>query len=522
MAGMNAMMNPFQLFNQLNQNAPWWVARRHPEILGDTAYSSLRLFENRCAPKGARHSLVDLNLRPPKWNRLQLPPFEKNLYRERSSTTQRSLAEVRAYREANGISVQGRGVPKPFLNIEEAGFPEDLVEAIQSLKHGTFSRLQAQCWPVALSGRDLFAIVKDEGEGKTLGYLLPAIAHIEHQRPIEPSSGPVVLVLTESRQCARAVEQVVRDLQKYTRVRVMCLCSGAPREQQLKQLEEGAEICVATPRRLVSFMEECKVNLRRCTYLVVDGADHMLAVGFERQLRVIADNIRPDRQTLLWAGSRTMRMEYMAEKLLTEPVTVTIGASQGFHDRRVEQFLVVCEKGEKERHLTDLFQGVPWDEDDKAIVYVEMRQTVDSLVLSLKHQGFSAVAIHGKMTEEEQEWALSAWRFHKVAVLVATDAVARHIDADGVRLVANYDYPRYAVDYARRAKLAVRADGSGMVHTFLAPTDRRRAKELIAILREFKQVPSPELLKFANSYGSAVKPASHPGKVSCYRMVHEY
>lgn len=471
--------------------------RNHPELFGDTTHSTRARFKQESAPRGARHSQVRQNLRPPNWNRTPLPAFEKNLYTEHSSAARRSPADADAYRKANEISVRGRGVPMPLFTTDEVILPEDLTKAIQTLGYGPISSIFAQCWPVALSGRDLFAIVKKEPEGKALGYLLPAIVHIRHQEPLQPCEGPIVLVLADSRQSVQRIQQAVRHLEKYTRLRVVWLSSGASREEQLEQLEKGAEICVATPGRLVSFMEDCKVNLRRCTYLVVDGVDRMMAMGIEKQLRIIADNIRPDRQTLMWNTISSMEIEHCADELLTDYIAVTVGASKALQAQWVQQIAMVCEDNEKENVLIALLQEILCEEGDQVVVYVLMRQTVDSLLLKMKSSNFLALGIHGKKTEEERNWALSAFRFRKVPVLVATGAAAPGMNVVGVRFVVNYDYPRDAEEYAQRVKLAARADGTGKAYTFLAPTDNYHAKELISVFCESNQAIPPELLKVA-------------------------
>ncbi|KAL3216807.1 hypothetical protein MRX96_032786 [Rhipicephalus microplus] len=137
----------------------------------------------------------------------------------------------------------------------------------------------------------------------------------------------------------------------------MYLLPGEPREPQLKQLEEGAEICFATPRRLVSLMEERKINLRRCGYLVLDGADHIVTMGFGKQLRIIANNTRHKHQTLAWLSSRTMDAHQFVEELTNDCVTVSIGAAtHEDHTRRVEHIVCVCEMAEKERKLGGTFE----------------------------------------------------------------------------------------------------------------------------------------------------------------------
>ncbi|KAK8764028.1 hypothetical protein V5799_033363 [Amblyomma americanum] len=439
----------------------------------------------------------DRKLQPPNWKRIQMPRIKKCIYQEHLNTAQRSPNEVDAYRKANGIAVGGREVPKPLPNMAETSLPEDLMAALQAMNYSSLSRLESQCWPVALSGRDLLAIVEEEPEGKTHGYLLPAIAHIRHQEPLKHRDGPIVLVLAATRESAQEIEQAVLDFANHTSLRVMCLSSGVPKRPQLEQLKKGAEICVATIGRLVAFMEDRDVNLRRCSYLVVDGADRMVAIGLEQQLRTIAKNIRPDRQTLMWTSSPSMDMERLAEEFLTDHVTVTIGASQACKNERVEQVVLVFKDDEKENALVGLLQDILLAEDDQVIVFVEMQQTVDYLVQKMHDQNWSAIGIHGRKGDMERKWTLKLFELRSVSILVTTDVAARSLKSDGVRFVVNYDRPSTPGNYAWRVKHAARTGGTGRAYTFLEPSDTWHARQIISILRETKQGIPREVFKIA-------------------------
>ncbi|KAH7936218.1 hypothetical protein HPB52_020125 [Rhipicephalus sanguineus] len=466
-----------------------------------------RLVENylyggrgRGLPATSRNSQVACNLRAPDWREVHLPPFQKDVYREHITTAERPIEEVEAYRQANDITVTGRDVPKPILHVNEGGFPEHICKVIEARNSGsTLSAIEAQCWPVALRGKDLVAIIQDASKGKPLAYLVPAIIHVMRQPVVLRGSGPLVLVVTATRVTALQVREIADELNAGSPIRTLYLQPGEPRQPQLKQLVDGAHICVATPGRLVSFMEECQINLRCCTYLVLDEVDRMIMMGFEKQLRIIANNIRPDRQTLVWLSSRSMDANRLIEDLTSEYVTVSIGAAaREDHKCQVQHDVIICETVEKEQKLVALFNDILREESDKAVVFVERKQAVEDIVSFLRLQGWPAVGIHGKKTAYERDYALNSLKFSKVPIMVATDVAACALAVDKVRLVVSYDYPSSASEYSRRAGYAARPDGRGVKYTFISPDETQRAKELISFLREAKQVIPPGLRMVAN------------------------
>ncbi|KAL1415647.1 hypothetical protein MTO96_029067 [Rhipicephalus appendiculatus] len=413
--------------------------------------------------------------RAPDWKEVHLPPFRKDVYNEHITTAKRPMEEVDAYRKANGITVTGRDVPKPILHIDESGFPEHVTEVIRALNsRSTPSPVQAQCWPVILSGKDLVAAVHDGSRGDPLAYLVPAIMHVLLQPTALRHRGPLVLLLTATREDAIQVRAVADELTAGLDIRTMYLLPGEPRLPQLKQMEEGAQVCVATPGRLVSFIKECQINLSHCTYLVLDEADRMISMGFEKQLRVIADNVRPDRQTLLWLSSNTMDANRLIDDLTSDHVTVSIGAVAR-DDHKVQHIVYVCEALEKEEKLVTVLNDCP----------------------NCACAVGAPVGVHGKKTEEERRWALDAVRRGDAPVLVATGVAAGALPVDNVRLVVSYDCPIDASDYSRRWKYAARPDGTGVKCAFLAPDETRHAKELVSFLRDAKQVIPPQLSALA-------------------------
>ncbi|KAH6941165.1 hypothetical protein HPB50_014464 [Hyalomma asiaticum] len=481
---------------------PLGRGRGNPQLLpatGDNSSSMLALRNRKRTAE--RKSQVGQSLRPPDWKTLPLPSFRKDFYREHTRTAQRPSEEVEAYRNANEITVTGCGAPKPILRVEEAGFSESVTKAIEVLNPcgSSPTPLQAQCWPVALCGRDVVAEVGTPSNGKSLAYLVPAVVHVQHQTSTLGRGSPKVLVLTATRELAHQVRVAVGELTERSAIRAMCLVSGEPKQPQLKQLEEGADICIATPGRLIAFMEECKVNLRRCTFLAIDELDNMLTMGLGDYVRTIAYNIRPDRQTFALTASGTKESLELAQELTKDSIIVRVGtAIQKCHKRRVQHIVFVCDEAEKENELVKLLRDVLNDEDDKAVVFVERKQTVEDLASTLCLQGWKAAGIHGNKTEQERRWALDALRSGNVSILVATDLVARATGLCKVRIVVSYDYPSNPAEYPRRFEHAVRPDGSGTKCTFLGPDECAHAKELVRFLRENKQPLPPQLRKVAN------------------------
>ncbi|KAL3199830.1 hypothetical protein MRX96_043755 [Rhipicephalus microplus] len=439
------------------------------------------------------------NLRPPGWNKIVLPVFHKNLYREHIVTAGRSASEVDGYRKDNNITVAGRAIPKPILSFEEAGFPDIVTQVFLAQGLGSSpTSVQSQCWPVIRSGRDLLAVVPISSENKFMAYVIQAVRHVHSQNSVQLGDGPTVLVLASTRELALQVQQTFRHFEKDSGVRTACLLPGESKQAQLTQLEKECEVWVTTPSRLVALMEECKVNIGRCTFLVLDEVDRMLEMGLGKNIRLIVENVRPDHQTIMWLTSNTREACQLADEVMEDYVTISFGdTSQQSQNRRAQHIVHVCDEGDKEDRLVALFEDILDNKQDKAVVFVETKGKVDHLVTSLRLRNWPVVGVHSKKSDQERELALNAFRFGRVLVLVATDMVVRDLEAQDVRFVVNYDYPRSADDYALRVKPAVRDDGTGRAYTFLTPTQSRHAKELIWILRDARQVVPQEVLNVA-------------------------
>ncbi|KAJ8363561.1 hypothetical protein SKAU_G00123920 [Synaphobranchus kaupii] len=438
-------------------------------------------------------------LRKKHWNLDELPKFEKNFYQEHPDVARRP-AEVEQYRRSKEVTVKGRDCPNPMLKFHEASFPTYVMDVITKQNFTEPTPIQAQGWPLALSGKDMVGIAQT-GSGKTLAYLLPAIVHINHQPFLEHGDGPICLVLAPTRELAQQVQQVAAEYGRASRLKSTCIYGGAPKGPQIRDLERGVEICIATPGRLIDFLEVGKTNLRRCTYLVLDEADRMLDMGFEPQIRKIVDQIRPDRQTLMWSATWPKEVRQLAEDFLKDYVQINVGALQLSANHNILQIVDVCNDGEKDDKLLRLLEEIMSEKENKTIIFVETKRRCDDLTRRMRRDGWPAMGIHGDKSQQERDWVLNEFKYGKAPILIATDVASRGLDVEDVKFVINYDYPNSSEDYIHRIGRTARSQKTGTAYTFFTPGNMKQASDLISVLREANQAINPKLIQMVEDRG---------------------
>ena len=219
-----------------------------------------------------------------------MKPIEKNIYKEHDVVQSRSQYEIDEWMSTQQGFVEGKDVPRPVFGFNECGFPKE-IETLLFKSYEKPTVIQSISWPVAMSGRDIVSIART-GSGKTLGFILPGIMHTLRQPPRKSGEGPAVCVLLPTRELAQQVEAVARDYCRAMKLSITCLFGGASKGPQASALTQGIDICIATPGRLMDFLENGTTNMMRCSYLVLDEADRMLDMGFEPQIRKIMGQIR--------------------------------------------------------------------------------------------------------------------------------------------------------------------------------------------------------------------------------------
>ncbi|VIO87679.1 RNA-dependent helicase, putative [Brugia malayi] len=452
-------------------------------------------FGDRKYDFGSRSASGGNSLRPIDWSRENLRPFEKNFYREHSAVMRREQVEIDRWFTDNQVTVEGNDLPRPVFDFKEAGFPQVLTDML----FANFQKptvIQSISWPIALSGRDMVSIAKT-GSGKTFAFILPAIVHTINQPPRGHQKSPSVLVLLPTRELAQQVEEVAKDYCRATDLSITCLFGGAPKATQARDLERGVDIIIATPGRLMDFLEIGKTDLRRCTYLVLDEADRMLDMGFEPQIRKVVSQIRPDRQTLMFSATWPKDVRKLAMDFLTDAAHLNVGSLELSANHNITQIVEIIDESNKQQRLMAILSDIMNKEDCKTIIFVETKRKADDLTRWMRRDGWPALCIHGDKGQSERDWALSEFRSGKTPILLATDVAARGLDVDDIKYVINFDYSNNSEDYVHRIGRTGRRDKTGVAYTFFTYANAPKAKDLIKVLEEANQSIPPELHQMA-------------------------
>lgn len=419
-----------------------------------------------------------------------LTPFEKNFYVESPAVAKMSESEVEEYRTRREITVEGRDVPKPVKTFGDARFPDYVMQEIVKAGFTEPTAIQSQGWPMALKGRDLIGIA-ETGSGKTLAYLLPAIVHVNAQPILSPGDGPIVLVLAPTRELAVQIQQEATKFGASSKIKNTCIYGGVPKGPQVRDLQKGVEIVIATPGRLIDMLESHHTNLRRVTYLVLDEADRMLDMGFEPQMKKIVSQIRPDRQTLYWSATWPKEVELLARQFLYNPYKVVIGSQDLKANHSIHQHVDIVTENQKYNKLVKLLDDIM--DGSRILIFMDTKKGCDQITRQLRMDGWPALSIHGDKSQAERDWVLSEFKAGKSPIMTATDVAARGLDVKDVKYVINYDFPGSLEDYVHRIGRTGRAGAKGTAYTFFTAANARFAKELIAILHEAGQKVNPDL-----------------------------
>jgi len=463
----------------------------------EDAHTSERMRGNEDALRDDLDELESLDDRARDFERARV--FAKNVYYEHPSVRARSRSSTEAFMREHEIRIEsGSNVPKAVESFDEASFPTYIREELEKMAFAAPTAIQSLAWPLAQSGRDVVAIA-ETGSGKTLGYILPAIVHVNSQPVLEKNEGPIALVLAPTRELACQIEAEVARFAASSEVRHCVIYGGVPKGPQIKALRSLVDICVATPGRFIDFLDGGQTNTKRTSFFVLDEADRMLDMGFEPQIRKIVRNIRPDRQTLLFTATWPVNVRELAREFLRgDPVTIRVGGTDDglLASKTVEQHVRMVDNDDKYKQLIRIFEKEM--DGSRIVVFCETKASVDLLTRRLRGDGWPALGIHGDKTQEERDWVLGEFKLgEKNPIMIATDVASRGLDVKNIKLVINYDFPKSCDEYVHRIGRTGRAGAHGKSYTFFTVNDGKHARELVGILRDSSQEIPPELQQFA-------------------------
>ncbi|KAI8384981.1 P-loop containing nucleoside triphosphate hydrolase protein [Radiomyces spectabilis] len=430
-------------------------------------------------------------------NAIDYPEIEKCFYEEHADIAALTPERVQELRREMGLRVSGMAPAKPCFSFAHFGFDDHLMSAIIKAGYTEPSSIQKQAIPVAMEGRDIIGIAKT-GSGKTAAFVLPMLVHIMDQEELMKGDGPIGLILAPTRELAAQIYQESKKFAKAYGLKVAAVYGGASKMQQFKDLRSGTvEILVATPGRLIDMIKMKATNLRRVSYLVLDEADRMFDLGFEPQVRSICDNVRPDRQTLLFSATFQKRIESLARQVTSDSIRISVG-NAGQANEDITQVAVVLED-----------EMLKWDwlmrrlagfcVEGSVIIFVSRKDAVSLLAENVGKAGFECGALHGDLMQFEREKVLRDFKANKFNILVATDVAARGLDIKAVKTVINYDAARDIDSHVHRVGRTGRAGEKGTAYSLVTKKEDKFAGDLVRHLESSGQAVPPELMTLAMS-----------------------
>ncbi len=381
------------------------------------------------------------------------------------------------------------------MSFADLGLSDELLTAVTAAGYDTPTPIQAQAIPSVLMMRDLIGIAQT-GTGKTASFVLPMIDILAHGRA--RARMPRSLILEPTRELAA---QVAENFEKYGvnhKLSMALLIGGVQMGDQVKALEKGVDVLIATPGRLMDLFERGKILLNGCELLVIDEADRMLDMGFIPDIEHICTKLPTNRQTLLFSATMPPPIKKLADKFLSNPKYIEV-ARPATANTNIEQKLVNVAPMKKREALRDLIRS---EDVQTAIIFCNRKTTVRELNKSLKRHGFRSGEIHGDIDQASRLKELDAFKGGDINLLVASDVAARGLDIKGVSHVFNFDAPWHPDDYVHRIGRTGRAGAKGKAFTFVTKAD----EEAIDNIEKLIGLKIERLGRIANPVETEVKP----------------
>ncbi|MCX5581013.1 DEAD/DEAH box helicase [Kaistia terrae] len=359
--------------------------------------------------------------------------------------------------------------------------------------------IQAQAIPALLEGRDMLGIAQT-GTGKTAAFGLPLLQHLSRRADgLQPKSARS-LILAPTRELAIQIDSELRKFSKFLGIRHALVFGGVGHQPQIRALEKGVDILVATPGRLLDHLQARVVRLDQVSHLVLDEADRMLDMGFVRDVMKIVALLPEQRQSLLFSATMPAEVATLSRKILKDPIRVEVTPEAVTVDR-IDQKLYRVPTAEKRNFLLDLLAN---PEMERVIVFTRTKHGADRVAQHLQKARVETLALHGNKSQGARQKALEGFKDGSLRVLVATDIAARGIDVSGITHVVNFDLPDEPESYVHRIGRTARAGRSGLALSLFDAGESARLKAIERLIRR----PIPEVATQFKASHSAPRPVA--------------
>jgi ATP-dependent RNA helicase RhlE len=383
---------------------------------------------------------------------------------------------------------------------EELELTKPVQRALADEGYRTPTPIQAQAVPAALRGRDVLGCAQT-GTGKTAAFALPILDRLGRRNRKAIANRPFVLVLAPTRELAIQIGESFTTYGRHLRLRTALVYGGVGQGSQVRALNRGAHILVATPGRLLDLMQQGHVSLEQLEVFVLDEADRMLDMGFLPDLKRIINQLPDERQSLFFSATLPPKIVDLSRRLLRNPASVNV-TPESTSVETIEQRVLFVEPHGKREILGKILSG---GDVERALVFTRTKRAANVLSQQLVRSGIRAAAIHGNKSQSARQRALEAFRRKRVQVLVATDVAARGIDVDGITHVVNYDLPVEPEGYVHRIGRTGRAGASGVALSFCSTAQHGELRAIEQLIGQKVPVDSQHPQPEQRSH----RPASH-------------
>ena len=372
------------------------------------------------------------------------------------------------------------------MTFQALGLIDPIQRTLETLGYKEPTPVQKQAIPAVLAGRDLMAAAQT-GTGKTAGFALPILQRLTMEG-VTSAQSVRCLVLVPTRELAEQVYDSFRTYGGNLPLRSYVAYGGVPIEPQVSKLRKGLDVLVATPGRLLDLLDQGAIKFDALQTLVLDEADRMLDLGFERDLDRLLLAVPKQRQTLLFSATFSDEIRKLANGMLKDPLSIQVSPSNTA-TKTVKQWLIPTDKKRKPELLLHLLKKLRWKQ---VLVFVKTRKGVEQLVKTLQEHGISADSIHGDKTQPARLRALARFKAAQVQLLVATDVAARGLDIEALPQVVNFDLPTVAEDYIHRIGRTGRAGMEGEAVSLICADEVDLLKAIETLTRQLiRRVEEP-------------------------------
>jgi ATP-dependent RNA helicase DeaD len=378
-----------------------------------------------------------------------------------------------------------------MTTFSDLGLRDELLQSLTELGYEEPTPIQAETIPPLILGADLLGQAAT-GTGKTAAFALPLLQRIALGGP-----RPRALVLVPTRELATQVSEAIHKYGRHLGARVLPIYGGAPIVRQIKSLDRGVDVIVATPGRAIDHLTRRTLNLRDLDVVVLDEADEMLDMGFADDIETILDQTPTTRQTVLFSATMPPRIKRIVKKHLTNPTTISVGLRdvEPGESPQIHQIAYVIDRAHKSAALGRILDV---EQPGQALVFCRTRADVDQLTETLNGRGYRAEALHGGLSQEQRTRVLGRLRSETADLLIATDVAARGLDIDTLTHVVNFDVPSAPESYVHRIGRVGRAGRQGTAITLAQPREHRMLKTIERLTKqpiEITTVPTVADLK---------------------------